>query len=792
MTRLLRATSRTSSKFRDRATIALTTTRRYIEAVLRETLRLYPTAPAIARVSKAKQDVFIGGGRYRVRPNDVLTVQLPMLHRDAMVYGDDAEEFKPERFLDGGWEALPPDSWKPFGNSFRQCIGRSLAWQEAWMAIAFILQRFQPEIVEPDYELKVRQTLTIKPIGWHMKVRLRPGKSLYTGIVPTNGTAAPQANGTSTKSVTTVPSSELKPLSVLYGSNQGTCKVFAEQIQSSGPAHGLSVSVATLDSAIEHISTDRPVVVIAPSYEGQPADNAKHFVAWLEANHTNISKLGGVRYCVFGVGNSSWVLTFHRIPKLIDELMAGMGATQIMPIGLGNVAKDIIGAFDEFLDSLWPAVENEKTTSSNLKKGLQLEMSVDRPKLLGEKEISLGTVRQNSKLADATLGPEKRLMEVELPQEMSYACGDYLVVLPTYRSDDVHRVLNRFGIAVDATVKLSGTRKAFLVSPRCLTDSLLLSYADKMQPTDRTEYAYSLVGSYLELGTPISRKQLQTLTSVTENTEEKTKLERLTGVDSYNLELLSKGASILDVLEKFPTCGLSFAAYIDMLQPLHPRVYSIASSPLASVPGYASILYDVLDAPSHFNPDQHFHGVGSTYLAQIPVGGRVHCYVRSTNANFRLPLDPSVPIIMVCAGTGLAPLRGFLQERAAIAEAQSKIFGKALLYFGCRDPKSDYICHSEFKEWEKQGIVEVRPTFSKIPEASQGFKYVPDRLWSERQEVVELFRAGAKVFFASKLAKSTNEVSEKIAMEAKNCSVEEAREWLQKFKQDRKITDIFG
>ncbi|KAK5697510.1 hypothetical protein LTR97_007648 [Elasticomyces elasticus] len=209
--------------------------------------------------------------------------------------------------------------------------------------------------------------------------------------------------------------------------------------------------------------------------------------------------------------------------------------------------------------------------------------------------ISLGTVRRHSKLADATLGPENRVMEVELLPEMSYACGEYLVVLPTNRSDDVHRVLNRFGIAVDTMVKMSGTRKAFL-------------------PTDRSEYAYSLIGSYLELGTPISRKQLQTLTSVTENIEEKTKLERLFRSDGYDSELLARGA-FLDVLEKFPTCCLSFAAYIDMLQPLHPRVYSIASSPLASVPGYASILYDVLNAPSHFSPDQHFHGVGSTYLA---------------------------------------------------------------------------------------------------------------------------------------------------------------------------------
>ncbi|CAF1075593.1 unnamed protein product [Didymodactylos carnosus] len=106
----------------------------YIDAVLKETLRLHPTAPAF--VLEPKEDNIILPGGYIVPKNDDIVVFLPQLHCDPKVW-DRREEFLSERMLNGGFEKLPPNSWKPFGNGQRGCIGRPFAWQESLLAITY-------------------------------------------------------------------------------------------------------------------------------------------------------------------------------------------------------------------------------------------------------------------------------------------------------------------------------------------------------------------------------------------------------------------------------------------------------------------------------------------------------------------------------------------------------------------------------------------------------------------------------------------------------------------------------
>ena len=152
---------------------------------------------------------------------------------------------------------------------------------------------------------------------------------------------------------------------------------------------------------------------------------------------------------------------------------------------------------------------------------------------------------------------------------------------------------------------------------------------------------------------------------------------------------------------------------------------------------------------------------------------------------------------MIAAGSGIAPMRGFIQERAAIANARgTDALGPALFYFGCRDFEKDFIYEDELTAWEKQGVIIIRPAFSRRGRPGEKtFQYVPERMWAERDELRELYKNGAKIFLcgsAGKLAKSVNDVLKKGYMEGHSATEEEAQQWLEKIKEDRYVTDVFG
>lgn len=113
---------------------------RYLNAVLRESLRLSPTVPSIGVA--AKEDTVIGG-KYYVKAGTPIVALFPMIHRDPSVYGDDAGEFRPTRMLDDEFDRRNkafPNCWKPFGNGMRACIGRPFAWQQTLLVLALLLQ----------------------------------------------------------------------------------------------------------------------------------------------------------------------------------------------------------------------------------------------------------------------------------------------------------------------------------------------------------------------------------------------------------------------------------------------------------------------------------------------------------------------------------------------------------------------------------------------------------------------------------------------------------------------------
>jgi len=300
----------------------------YLNAILRESLRLSPTATSIGL--QAKEDTKIGG-QYEVKKGVPIVALLSKLHRDPAVWGQDAEDFRPERMLDEDFDRRNqefPNNWKPFGNGMRACVGRVFAWQEALLVLAILLQNFNFSMENPSYQLAIKQTLTIKPKGFYMRAHLRNHMSATTlerslaSASLYGQTEKPEAEAAKKKGT------QGKPMAIYYGSNTGTCEALANRLAGDAANHGFSAAVDTLDSVKENLPTDRPVAIITASYEGQPADNAAHFMTWF--NNLNGSELRGVQYAVFGCGHKDWARTFHKIPRFIDTTAEQRGQVELL------------------------------------------------------------------------------------------------------------------------------------------------------------------------------------------------------------------------------------------------------------------------------------------------------------------------------------------------------------------------------------------------------------------------------------------------------------------------------
>jgi cytochrome P450/NADPH-cytochrome P450 reductase len=741
----------------------------YLDQILKESLRLWPTAPAFAL--RCRDDETVLGGRYRIRRDQIAVVLIPQLHRDPAVWGERPDEFDPDRFAFERAEQLPPNSWKPFGNGQRSCIGRGFALQEATLFLAMMLQRFDLSAADPNYQLKIKQTLTIKPDGLHMYARRRPVKIVEAGSAAPQRATAPDrqavANGI--------------PIRVLYGSNAGTSQAFAQRIANDARSRGYTSSVDSLDSATGHLPTDGAVVIVTSSYEGQPPDNARDFVSWVQTLQPGA--LDGVRYAVFGCGNKDWARTYQAIPKAVDQGLAGAGARRLVERGEANARGDFFGEFEDWYEGFWGPVGAEFDQLSDAPSptaALQVEfVGGTRDPILRQNGLQMGTVVANRELVDMSApgARSKRHLEIALPAGMTYRTGDYLAVLPLNPAAAVDRALSEFELAYDAQLVIHAN-----------------VHTGTHQPTDTPVTAGELLSSYVELGQPATRRQLGQLAEVSACPPEKQALRALADdADRYAAEILEKRITVLDLLSRYPSCQLTFASYLQMLAPLTPRQYSISSSPRWSA-DHATLTLAVLSAPA-YSGDGVYEGAASTYLAHARPGSKVAVTVRPSNVAFHPPASLRTPIVLACAGSGLAPFRGFLQDRALAAQEAGERPAPALLFFGCDAPDVDFLYRDELATWAEQGVVDVRPAFSAAP--VDGVRYVQDRIWADREDVRRLIKDGGTFFVCGdgrRMAPAVFETCARIYAEVSGATAEEAEAWMTEMQQEhaRYVADVFA
>ncbi|MFJ6603848.1 cytochrome P450 [Streptomyces lydicus] len=732
----------------------------FTRQVLNEALRLWPTAAAFSR--QAREDTLLGG-RYPLKAGDLVTVLTPMLHRDP-VWGDNPELFDPSRFSPEAEAARSPHAYKPFGTGERACIGRQFALHEATMLLALLAHRYRL-IDHGDYRLRIKETLTLKPEGFTLTLAARTPAdraAVRTALAVLPGTAAGAGDAPAADDGLPTRVPQGTGLLLLHGSNYGTCREFAERLADEATGLGFAADVAPLDAYAGQLPGDRPLVIVAASYNGQPTDDAAAFVQWLKTAPDDAA--AGLPFAVLGVGDRNWAATYQHVPTLIDDRLDALGGHRLLPRAEADASGDLGGTVKQFAAllrtqllarygdpaSVGASAPDDEDTGYTVTEVTGGPLDT----LAARHGLTPMTVTEAHDLTAQDWPRPKRFLRLALPAGVTYRTADHLAVLPANTPDAVERAARALGVDLDTVLALHPGRRPG-------RDTL---------PVDRPLTVRELLTHHLELGDRPTVDQVAVLAAHNPCPPEQHALESLAADDPRTL---------IELIEAHPALrgALTWPTILELLPPLRTRHYSVSSSP-ATDARHADLMVSLLPG-----------GTGSTYLHTLRPGDTVLARVQPCREAFRIDPADGTPVILVAAGTGLAPFRGAVADRVAAGRR-----APARLYFGCDDPAGDFLHAEEFAAAESAGAVSVRPVFSARPE--NGHRFVQHRIAAEAAEVWELLQAGARVYVCgdgSRMAPGVRAAFRDLHAAHTGASPQESEAWLRELTASgRYIEDVYA
>jgi len=236
---------------------------------------------------------------------------------------------------------------------------------------------------------------------------------------------------------------------------------------------------------------------------------------------------------------------------------------------------------------------------------------------------------------------------------------------------------------------------------------------------------------------------------------------------------------VLDVLDDAPAARFTAPEFIPLLRPMQPRLYSIASS-LRVHPDEVHLLVVSL---TYVTRGRLRLGVGSTFLNErLPAGETARLYTQDSQRHFGMPADPSAPMIMIGPGTGVAPFRAFLEERAAIGAS-----GRNWLFFGDQSRSWGFYYASEMTDWEARGLLRLDLAFSR----DQPQKiYVQHRMREHARDLYAWLEEGAEVFICgdkSRMATDVQNTLVEIVRDQGGRTQERAEEYVAGMRKTRRL-----
>uniref|UniRef100_A0A023EXK0 NADPH--cytochrome P450 reductase n=1 Tax=Aedes albopictus TaxID=7160 RepID=A0A023EXK0_AEDAL len=597
-------------------------------------------------------------------------------------------------------------------------------------------------------------------------------------------------------------------LVVFYGSQTGTAEEFAGRLAKEGLRYQMKGMVADPEEcdmeellSLKDIDKSLAVFCLATYGEGDPTDNCMEFYDWIQNNDVDFS---GLNYAVFGLGNKTYE-HYNKVGIYVDKRLEELGANRVFELGLGDDDANIEDDFITWKDKFWPAVCDHFGIESSGEEVLMRQYRLlEQPETPTERlytgEVarlhSLQTQRPPFDAKNPFLAPIKvnrelhkaggrSCMHIEFDIEgskMRYEAGDHLAMYPVNDQDLVLRLGKLCNADLDTIFSLINTD----------TDS------SKKHPFPCPTTYRTALTHYLEI-TALPRTHI--LKELAEYCSEEKDKEFLRFMCSTNPEGKAKYQqwiqdscrNIVHVLEDLPSCRPPLDHICELLPRLQPRYYSISSSSklYPTTVHVTAVLVKYETTTGRVN-----HGVATTFLSQKhPLDGqplpRVPIFIRKSQ--FRLPAKTETPVIMVGPGTGLAPFRGFIQERD-FNRKDGKEVGQTILYFGCRKRTEDYIYEEELEDYVERGVMKLRTAFSR----DQAHKVYVTHLLEEDMDLLWSVIGENKGHFyicgdAKNMATDVRNILLKVLQTKGNMSESEAIQYIKKMEaQKRYSADVWS
>ncbi len=551
--------------------------------------------------------------------------------------------------------------------------------------------------------------------------------------------AAAQPAGAST------PVMNAEPLLILFGSQTGSAEGLAKKLAKESSARGYAPKILALnDYEQASLTVASKAVIISSTWgDGDAPDNAINFWNWLKAD--SAPRLENLNYAVLGLGDKNYS-DFCGASKKMDARLEALGAKRLVPRGECDV--DYEATAKAWTESLWAKLGNGSAAAGtptlaaapieNTNGATKLALAFSKNHPFPAKLLT------NLPLNRAGSGKEVRHFEILLGNSrLSYEVGDALGVIPENCPDLAAKIISVIGATGDEPVAL--------------------------------EHSVTSLRLALEQHFDIAKPPQELIAAVAKHAPD---LAALLVVDKADdLKKWLYGRDLLDMLQLAPG-KIPFTELLPLLRKLAPRLYSISSSPKAH-PGEVHLTVGAVRYEAH---GRKRGGVASTFLAdRAEKSGSVKVFVQ-TSHGFRPPTNGDTPMIMVGPGTGIAPFRAFLEERAAVGAK-----GKNWLFFGDQKRSADFLYEEQLTAWQKTGfLTRLDLAFSR----DQVEKiYVQTRMLENAAELWSWLEAGAHFYVcgdASRMAKDVDAALHTVVEKVGGKSADEAKAYVAKLKSDKR------